>query len=68
MYSAPRKNIPNSPATISTWIRLAPVTVRERKIRNGTSGSLAWVCRTTKPTSSATAAAPNPSVCAEPQP
>ena len=38
MYSAPRKNIPNSPATISTWIRFAAVTVRERNTRSGTSG------------------------------
>ena len=37
-YRAPRKNIPNIPATISAWIALAPERFRERKIRSGTSG------------------------------
>ena len=30
--------MPNMPATLSTWIRFAPVTLRERKIRSGISG------------------------------
>ena len=34
----PRKNIPNIPATISICTTLAPETLRERKIRSGTSG------------------------------
>src|SRR5918997_1752429 len=58
-YSAPRKNIPNIPATLSTWIRLAPVTLRERKIRSGTSGLRAVASRATKAASSASERAPS---------
>ena len=32
------KNIPNIPATDTTWIRLAPETSRERKIDSGMRG------------------------------
>ena len=67
-YRAPRKNIPYIPATISACTMLAPVRFRERKIRSGTSGLAARCSRRMKPTRSATAAAPKPSVWAEPQP
>jgi hypothetical protein len=30
--------MPNMPATISTWMRLAPATFREARIRSGSSG------------------------------
>ena len=62
------KNIPNIPATMSAWTTFAPETLRERKMRSGTSGRLAVAWRATKPASRAIAAAPKPSVCAEPQP
>ena len=47
--------MPNMPATVSTWIRLAPETLRERKIRSGTNGLRAVASRTTKPASRASA-------------
>src|SRR3954449_1797202 len=52
------KNIPNIPATSSAWTRLAPVTLRERKIRRGMSGVRAVASRSTKAASSASATAP----------
>ena len=60
--------MPNIPATVSDWMTLAPVTLRERKIRSGTSGLRVRDSRTTKATSRASPAAPSPSVRPEPQP
>ncbi len=60
--------MPNSPATISICTRFAPVTLRERKIRSGTSGLAVRAWRATKAASSATAIPPRPSVRSEPQP
>ena len=68
MYSEPRKNMPNIPATDSTWIRFAPDTVRERKIRSGISGVRAVASRATKATRSAIATAPSASVSPASQP
>ena len=68
MYSAPRKNMPNIPATDSTWIRLAPVTLRERKIRSGISGFEAVASRARKMASSTIEMAPSKSVRLAPQP
>jgi hypothetical protein len=64
----PRKNIPNSPATMSSWTALAPATFGERKMRSGTSGLAARDWRSTNPASSATDTAPSPRVCSEAQP
>jgi hypothetical protein len=47
---------------------LAPDTLRERKIRSGTSGFAAVASRTTKAASSASAPAPKASVRGAPQP
>ena len=66
MYSAPRKNTENIPATVNAWIRLAPLTLRERKIRSGISGVRAVASRATNATSSATAIAPSSSVWSRP--
>ena len=56
------------PAIISACTRLAPDTLRLRKIRSGMSGVRAVASRTTKAARMATATAPRMSVCAEPQP
>ena len=56
------------PATISAWIRFAPATLRERKIRSGISGLAAVASRATNSASSTSAALPSASVCADPQP
>ncbi len=56
------------PATDSTWIRFAPLTLRERKILNGTSGLRAVASRTTNAASSPSESAPRPSVRPAPQP
>ena len=47
------KNMPNMPATDTTWMRFAPETWRERKIRSGMSGLRAVASRTRKAASSA---------------
>ena len=60
--------MPKIPATIRIWTRFAPVTIRERKIRSGTSGFAASRWRTTNATSSPSATAPKPIVCSDPQP
>jgi hypothetical protein len=60
--------MPNMPATSSAWMTLAADTLRERKIRSGTSGVAARASRATKEASSASVAAPRPSVRAEPHP
>ena len=60
--------MPNRPATIRIWIRFAPATLRERRMRGGISGWRAVTCRTAKPASSAIEIAPIASVPAEPQP
>ena len=52
------KNIPNIPATLTAWIRFAPATFRDRKIRSGMSGLRAVASRAMKATSSAIATAP----------
>ena len=62
------KNMPNMPPIISTWIRFAPATLRERSSRSGSSGLAARAWRATNAPSSASATAPRPSVCSEPQP
>lgn len=53
------KKMPNMPATLAIWIRLAPVTLRERKMPSGTSGLAAVISRTTNSPSSTSEAAPN---------
>ena len=60
--------MPKIPATIRIWTRFAPVTIRERNTRSGTSGFAASRWRITNATSSPIASAPKPIVCAEPQP
>ena len=40
------KNMPNIPATDTTWMRFAPEMLRERKIRSGISGVRAVASRT----------------------
>ena len=62
------KNMPNMPATTTTWTRFAPATLRERKIRSGISGFDPRAWRATKPASSTSETAPRPTVCSEPQP
>ena len=62
------KNMPNSPATIRAWITLAPLTLRERKMRSGISGFAVRDSRRMKAASRAIAPAPKPSVWAETQP
>ncbi len=47
------KNIPNMPATDTTWMTFAPLMLRERKIRSGMSGVLAVASRTTNAASRA---------------
>ena len=59
---------PNMAEIARTWTRLAPETLRERKMRNGSSGLAAIACRATNPASRAPATAAQPIVCAEPQP
>ena len=55
--------MPNMPATTSTWIRLAPATLRERKMRSGISGLRGASPRGRRSAaSSASATAPKPSV------
>jgi len=66
MYSEPMKNIPNIPLTISAWLRFAPETVRERSRRSGISGLAVVAWRAKNPASRTAAAAPKPSVRAEP--
>ena len=63
-----KKNIENSEAPIRIPTTLAPVSVRRRKIRNGTSGASERSSIATKAASSATASASSPIVCVEPQP
>ena len=68
MYSEMKKNIENSEAPVSTPTTLAPVSVRMRKIENGTSGAAERRSIATNAASSATAAASRPIVWPEPQP
>jgi hypothetical protein len=56
------------PATDSTWMMFAEATLRERKMRSGTSGLLAIASRTRKPSSSTSEMPPSASVRAAPQP
>ena len=63
-----KKNIENSEAPISRPTTLAPVSVRSRKIENGTSGAAERRSIATKAPSSATAPASRPIVWVEPQP
>ncbi len=60
--------MPNMPATVSAWIRLAPATLRDRKIASGTSGFRAVASRATNAARSASEAAPRPIAAPEPQP
>ena len=53
MYSEMKKNIENSDAPVSRPTTLAPVTVRRRKIENGTSGARERRSITVKASSSA---------------
>ncbi len=64
----PRKNIPNRAAKISNSTMFAPDTLRDRKLLTGTSGFAVRDSRTTKAISDAIAAAPNPTVWADPHP
>ena len=68
MYSEMKKNIENSDAPVSSPTTFAPVSVRRRKILNGTSGAAERCSITTKAPSRATAAASRPIVWPEPQP
>ena len=52
------KNMPNMPATDTTWMTFAPLMLRERKIRSGTSGLRAVASRTTNAASRASETAP----------
>ncbi len=56
------------PAAPTTWIRFAPLTVREARIRSGISGCRAVSCRTANAASSASDSAPSPSVRPASQP
>src|SRR5436305_766748 len=60
MKSVPRKKNPNSPATINTWARFAPDTLRERKMPSGSSGLRAVAWRAMKAASKTRATAPKP--------
>ena len=60
--------MPNIPTTSSAMTTFAPATLRERKRRSGISGLATRAWRATNAASRATATAPSPSVCAEPQP
>ncbi len=68
MYSEPRKKVPNMPAPPATWMRLAPVTLRERKIPIGTSGLAAVSSRSTNSASSTSDAPPSARVADAVQP
>ncbi len=68
MYSEPMKNMENMPATETTWMRFAPVTLRERKMRSGMSGLLAVASRATNAASSASEIPTSTSVRGAPQP
>ena len=63
-----KKNIENSDAPTSSPTTFAPVSVRRRKIRNGTSGAAERSSITTKAASSAADSASKPIVWVEPQP
>ena len=56
------------PATVSAWIALAPETLRERKIRSGTSGFATVASRTMKAASNTSEPAANASVWVAPHP
>src|ERR671931_639897 len=58
--------MPNMPATSSTWIALAPETLRERKMRSGISGVRAVASRRMKTARRARDAAPSSSVVLAP--
>ena len=60
--------MPNMPDADSAWIRFAPVSVRERKIRSGTSGLAAVASRTMKPARRTSVTAPNTTVRGAVQP
>ena len=62
------KNIPNMPATVSAWMKLAPETLRERKSRSGMSGLRAVASRAMNAARSTSAPAPSSSVSVAPQP
>ena len=63
-----KKNIENSEAPTSRPTMFAPVSVRIRKIRNGTSGAAERRSSATKAASSAADRASSEIVWAEPQP
>src|SRR5436190_6494393 len=68
MYSEMKKNIEKSDAPTSNPTTFAPVSVRSRKIPNGTSGSLERSSIATKAAKSTADTASNPIVWVEPQP
>jgi len=59
---------PNAAATVRPCTTFAPETLRDRNIRNGSSGVRARYCRAKNAASSITATAAVPSVRADPQP
>ena len=63
-----KKNIENSDAPTSSPTMFAPVSVRSRKIRKGTSGAFERSSITTNAPISAAETASRPIVWAEPQP
>ena len=56
---------PNSPATASIAVALAPDMLRERNTRSGSRGLATRAWRTRKATSIVSAITPSPSVCSE---
>src|SRR3954452_18495891 len=68
MYSEMKKNIEHSGAPIGSPLTFAPVSVREEKIRNGTSGCSERSSMATKVASRSDDSANRPIVCVEPQP
>src|SRR5438067_13174449 len=68
MYSEMKKNIENSDAPTSRPDTFAPVSVRERKMRKGTSGDAARDSMKAKTASNPAATASRPTVWKEPQP
>ena len=62
------KNMPNIPATVSTWTMFAPLTFRERKIRRGINGVPAVASRAMNSASRTSEPAPSSSVSVAPQP
>jgi hypothetical protein len=68
MYRVMKKNIENSEAPIRRPTAFAPVNVRRRKMRKGTSGASERSSIATNAASSSAATPTRPRVCADPQP